>query len=140
MSNIFGGNGSGSGSGSASAWFMNSSGLAISNTSVNFYTGVASNTGSINENSRRTPSPVSGTITAIYVNAIVNASTVATTFTVRVNGVSSTVVASVPALTTGVFSDTAHSVAISAGDLISFQASISATGTIQGSISVKVVQ
>lgn len=80
--------------------------------------------------------PIAGTFKNLYVNAITNANTDNGTFTLRVNGASTSVVATVNALTTGIFSDTTHTAAVNAGDLVNLSISKATTGTITGSWSI----
>ncbi len=80
-------------------------------------------------------SPAAATISFMYVNVTANASTVDTTVTLYKNGAPTALVATVTALTTGVFSDITHSVSIAAADLIQFFSSSAATGTVTGNVS-----
>lgn len=83
--------------------------------------------------------PIAGTISHLYVYAASNPSTINCTFTLNKNSANTALVATVTALTTGVFSDTTHSVSVAAGDLIQFECSAAATNGIQGSIVAKFV-
>ena len=85
------------------------------------------------------PMPLAGTVSNLYVNVTANASTTNITVTVRKNGVNTAIVATVTALTTGAFTDTTHSVAFAAGDLISYAISASTVGVVVGSIGLKLV-
>ena len=83
--------------------------------------------------------PLNGTFSNLYVNIDTNANSVNGTVTVNRNGSNTSIVATVTALTTGVFSDTSHSQAFSAGDTIQFEMSQATTGTFAGTISLKFV-
>lgn len=78
--------------------------------------------------------PSSGSISNMYVWVSANLSTSAITVTLNVNGSNSSLTVSVPALTTGTFSDTTHSVSVSAGDKIQWEISASLIGIMTGSI------
>lgn len=82
------------------------------------------------------PMAHAGTISNLYVNVVSNASTADTTVTVNKNGVNTAIVATITASTTGIFSDTTHSVSFAAGDLIQFELSQATTGNVEGAISV----
>lgn len=82
--------------------------------------------------------PCAATLSNLYVYAETNASTTNCTTTLYVNGSTTALVVTVTALTTGVFSDTTHSVSVSAGDLICWQLNAATTGAIGGSISMKI--
>lgn len=72
----------------------------------------------------------------IYISA--NTSTTDTTVTLNVNSVNTPLIVTIPAGTTGIFSDTTHIVNVNQGDLIQFEASISggvATST-EGTVTV----
>lgn len=83
--------------------------------------------------------PLNGTVKNLYVNVDTNANTDPGTVTVNKNGVNTTLVATITATTTGVFSDTngAHEVTYAAGDTIQFELSQAATGNTSGSVSVQ---
>ncbi len=80
--------------------------------------------------------PVACTFKNLYANITTNGSTTDTTITLRVNGASSALVATATASTTGVFSDTTHSVSVNAGDLVSIEIGSSTTSTVQGNWSL----
>ena len=71
--------------------------------------------------------PYAGTISKLYVNVSANTSTTNTTVTVNKNSSNSAVVATITALTTGIFSDATHSVSVAAGDLIQWELSAAAS-------------
>jgi hypothetical protein len=78
--------------------------------------------------------PIAGTLSNLYVNVISNASTSNDTFTLYKNNSATSLVVTITALTTGVFSDTTHSVAVVAGDLICFNSSQSTTANWSGQV------
>ena len=81
-----------------------------------------------------------GTISKLYVNIDANTSTIGVTVTVNKNSVNTALAVTIPALTAGTFSDLVDSVTVAAGDLLQFQVSGSATGTLtNGSVSVTFV-
>lgn len=80
--------------------------------------------------------PISITCLNLYVNVAANASTTTVTITLNKNSVNTSVVVSIPALTTGTFSDTTHSVTFAAGDLLQWEMAASTTGNITGSITM----
>lgn len=80
--------------------------------------------------------PVNGTINNLYVNCTANTSTVDVTITVNKNSVNTAISVTVPAGTTGLFSDLVNTESFSAGDLIQFETSQSTTGVPSGSIMV----
>jgi hypothetical protein len=82
-------------------------------------------------------SPLAGTFSNLYFNCTSNASTTNVTITLIKNGSATSLVATITALTTGVFSDTTHSVSVSAGDLLNYSLSQGATGVAAGYFSVK---
>jgi len=92
-----------------------------------------------NQSAAELVSPVSGVLSKMYVRATSNASTTNTTFTLNINGANTAVVVTVTALTTGSFSDLTHSVAVSQGDLIQWESQATTTGSIVGTISMKLV-
>lgn len=81
------------------------------------------------------PMPLTGTFSKLYVWVFGNASTVDVTLILNVNSVNSPLMVTIPATMTGTFSDTTHSQAVVAGDLIQFEGSQSATGQVSGMIS-----
>lgn len=83
--------------------------------------------------------PYACTASNLYVNVFANASTTGTTVTLRKNGVSQALQATITATTTGVFSDTnaAHNVSISAGDTIDWDLSQATTGGVTGTITMQ---
>lgn len=83
--------------------------------------------------------PLNGTFSNLYVNIDTNSNTASGTVTVNHNGTNTTLVATVTASTTGIFSDTSHSFSVSQGDRVQFEISQGTTGTAAGSISVKFV-
>lgn len=83
--------------------------------------------------------PVSGTVSAMYVEVYANTSTTSVTVTLNVNGSNSSLVATVPGLNTGFYSDLTHSVAVSAGDTVQFEVQSSTVGALAGTVSVKFV-
>lgn len=80
--------------------------------------------------------PVAGTISKLYVNVAANTSTTNTTLTAYVNSVATGVTVTITALTTGVFSDTVNTAAVSAGDLIQWVGSAATVGTVSGTASM----
>lgn len=62
--------------------------------------------------------PFAATISNLYVNVTGNSSSSGTTSTITINNVSSALTVTIPAGTTGVFSDTTHSVMVSAGNTL----------------------
>lgn len=69
--------------------------------------------------------PTAGTISNLYINVSSSGASSSMPFTLRVNGSNSALVATVSAASTGVFSDTTHSVSVVAGDLVSVRATVS---------------
>ena len=85
--------------------------------------------------------PAAGTIDNYYVYVPTTNTTASVTFKVNKNGANTTMSITVPALTTGNFSDLVNSFTVVAGDLLGFEASASTGGTIQnGSVAVRFVQ
>lgn len=82
--------------------------------------------------------PTAGTLSNLYVNISANASTTSFTVTLNKNGSTTALVATCTGLTTGVFSDTTHSVTCLAGDLITFQTQSTSVGVGSGCISMKI--
>lgn len=72
--------------------------------------------------------PRAGTFSNLYVDVGSNESTTSVTCTLYINGAPTALVATIPALTIGLFSDTTHSVAVNAGDQMYWQFSQSTTG------------
>lgn len=126
--------GGGSGSGSGIIGF---SSLQMNLTSGLGYTSFWDNTAtaSSSEPGTEVPVPSNGTISRLYVDIFTNANTAAGTYTLYVNGAPTSLVATVPASTTGIFSDTTHSVNVSAGDEINIVASQATAGVTLGSLS-----
>ena len=84
------------------------------------------------------PMPFDATLSNLYVNIRSNASTTNDTITLLVNGVATAITVTATALTTGVISDTSNSVSVSAGGLVSFEVSQSATGIMTMGITLQV--
>jgi hypothetical protein len=76
--------------------------------------------------------PYNCTISNLYVYVSTNGNTASGTITLYHNDSSTTLQATVTASTTGTFSDTTHSISISAGDSISFLASQATTAGTTG--------
>lgn len=83
------------------------------------------------------PVPMNGTIDHMYVLTNNNSNSINGTYTLNVNNGNTALVATVTGNSTGTFSDTTHTVSVSAGDLIVIQASSATTGTTIGSITVR---
>ena len=79
-------------------------------------------------------SPSAANINNLYVYVSANSSA-AITVTLNVNGVNTALTVSIPGGSTGNFSDTTHTVAVNAGDLIAFQTSPSTGFGVQGNFS-----
>lgn len=79
--------------------------------------------------------PVAGTISNLYVYVYTNTNTASGTVTVNQNGANTAIVATITALSTGQFSDTADSQLFSAGDLLQFEMSQSTVGATDAVIS-----
>lgn len=79
--------------------------------------------------------PVAGTISNLYVYVYTNTNTAPGTVTVNQNGANTAIVATITALSTGQFSDTADSQLFSAGDLLQFEMSQSTVGATDAVIS-----
>jgi hypothetical protein len=77
-----------------------------------------------------------GSFTDMFVYVSANTSTTDTTVTLNLNSVNTSLVVTIPAGMTGVFSDTTHSVSVNQGDLIQFEGSQSTVGTVDGVITV----
>lgn len=129
----------GGGSGSGSALGTGSTGgvTAINQTGGIVWTAPFGSTATGNQSQQQFIMPVSGTLSNLYIYVETNASTTTNTITVNKNSVNSTIVASIPALTTGNFSDTTHSLSVIAGDLIQFEGSEATTGNVVGVISIE---
>jgi hypothetical protein len=80
--------------------------------------------------------PYAGTISNLYFNCSSNSSTTNNTITLYKNGSSTSLVVTTTALTTGLYSDTTHSVAVAAGDHMQWVGSASTTGYIDGQITM----
>ncbi len=115
------------------------SGGNLSSAGVVDYRAPSDNGLSTTESLIQIPIPAACTLSNLYVNVTANASTTDITVTVRKNGVSTAIVATITALTTGAFVDTTHSATFAAGDLISYQISASTVGVVVGSIGLKLV-
>jgi len=83
--------------------------------------------------------PTAGTISDMYVYVATNADTANYTVTLNKNSVNTTLVVTVTALTTGVFSDLVHSVAYAAGDLLQWESSQATTSDSGGVVSMQFV-
>lgn len=80
--------------------------------------------------------PYGGTLSNLYANIDINASTTNVAITLYKNGVASALTTTVTATTTGVYSDLVHTVSVNAGDTIAWFVQQSTTGNISGSISM----
>jgi hypothetical protein len=81
-----------------------------------------------NQNTAQYSMPVGGIINNAYVNVGVNNSTIDVTITLNKNGSNTPLVITIPALTTGTFSDLIHSVSVVTGDKIQFEYSTISAG------------
>lgn len=81
--------------------------------------------------------PLAGTFSNMYVFVATNASTSDVTFTLRINGVSTSLAVTVTALTTGLFSNTVNTATITTGDAVQMLCQQATTGNISGSISMQ---
>lgn len=82
-------------------------------------------------------SPISGTFSNMYIYVALNGSTTNVTFTLMVNGSTTSLSITVPAATTGLFSNTVNTAAISAGQTVQMFCQQSTTDRISGSISMR---
>lgn len=82
----------------------------------------------------QTPIPYDATVSSLYVYVTANLSTDPVTVEINVNGTNTGIIATIPALTTGTFTDLANSAAISAGDEVQFEVSTGVTGIVTGVI------
>jgi hypothetical protein len=80
--------------------------------------------------------PVSGTLSNMYVYITQNNSTTNIAVTMMVNGSASAITVTVPATSTGLFSDTTHTAAITAGQSTQLKVQQATTGNIYGSVSL----
>lgn len=85
------------------------------------------------------PSPITGIAEDMYINAYTNTSTAPVTYTLYVNSAPTALVVTVPASTTGVFSDITHTVAIAAGNLLMWQISQASGGGVGAAISMAII-
>lgn len=84
------------------------------------------------------PMPRAGTFQNAYINVYNNSATSGSVnFTLTVNGSAAAVTIAVGAGSTGTFSDTTHTVSVSAGDLVCWQTSPATGGTVNGYIAVE---
>lgn len=81
--------------------------------------------------------PAAGTISNLYVNVGSNSSTANVTVTLNKNGSNTSTVATITALTTGVFTDLTHSFTVVPGDTIQFESSATTAGPVIGTISAE---
>ena len=95
---------------------------------------------SIPQSNNQTIAPAAGLLQNLYVNIATNTSTTNTRVTFNVNGVNTPLFVTIPALTTGVFSNTVDQVSFNQGDLIQFEAGPSVGGTTVGNISADFVE
>lgn len=114
--------------------------------SINLASGITwsalfqSQVGSSLQASSNTVVPLSGTFSNLFVLVTANNAANINTLTVNKNNVNTSIQVTIPAGTTGVFSDTTHSVAFAQGDLIQFEASQSSAGTeVSGQVSMRLV-
>jgi trimeric autotransporter adhesin len=128
-----------SSSGGGSALGTGSTGgvTSINQTGQIVWTAPFGSTASTAQSNQQFIMPVAGTLSNLYVYVISNGSTTNTTITVNKNSAHSAIVATITALTTGEFSDTVHSISVSAGDLIQFEGSQSTTGEVAGVIGIE---
>jgi hypothetical protein len=80
--------------------------------------------------------PIAVTALNLFVYVTSNASTSPLTVTLNVNGSNTALVATIPAGTTGAFSDTTHTVSVSQGQIIQWEISAAVTGQVFGTISM----
>lgn len=71
--------------------------------------------------------PTSGVLKNLYVNCENNPSTIDFTVTLNVNSGNTALTTTIPALTTGEFTDLTHSVSVAQGDLLQFEITTAAT-------------
>ncbi len=108
----------------------------ISSSASIFYSPLTQNTTNATESAVQQVMPIAATIKNLYLNCNSNSNTGVFTVTLRVNGASSSLVVTVPASTTGVFSDTTHTVSVNAGDLVNLELSQATTGSNRGAWSM----
>jgi len=89
---------------------------------------------SLTKASAQTPIPYAATMSNLYVYVTGNLSTGAVTVKVNVNGVNSALSVTIPALTTGTFTNTTNSISISQGDQVQFEVSTALVGIVTGVI------
>lgn len=83
--------------------------------------------------------PYNCTAQNLYAVISANSSTANLTLKLRQNGNDTTLTTTITASSAGTFSDTSHSVSLSAGDLINFSISQATTGNATGSITMQLV-
>jgi hypothetical protein len=81
--------------------------------------------------------PLTGTFSNMYVYISQNLSTTDVTFNLITNGINSLIAVTVPAGTTGLFSDTTHSIGITAAQTVQMFCQQATTGNVYGSISIQ---
>lgn len=113
--------------------------VILNNTGSITYTGLYSNTDSTTIATVESVIPMNGTLSNMYVDVGANANTSSGTITLNINGVNTALQVTIPALTTGVFSDLINSVNVNAGDLIVFEKSQATVGTSIGTMNIKFV-
>lgn len=105
--------------------------IGADGTNVNFalagYNGIGAT-----ENDRQTIAPVACTLQKFYVRVTANTYGSNSTFTIRKNEASTSIVATVTASTTGTFSDTSNTAAVAAGDRLGVLFAGGATVTYNG--------
>lgn len=82
-------------------------------------------------------SPNSGTMSNMYVFISQNNSTTSVAVTIMINGSASSLTVTIPATTTGTFSDTTHAPTIVAGQSTQLRVQQATTGNIYGSVALK---
>ncbi len=118
---------------------LGTSGTALTLTSLvgTGWIGINSPSLTLTKASAQFPVPCAGQISRLYVYVTGNLSTSSVNVRLNVNGTNSSLVISIPALTTGTFTDVTHLVNVAAGDQIQFEVSSSSIGIITGIISMQ---
>lgn len=110
--------------------FANNSGFSPGFTS---YLSIMGALAPANEGLANQLAPAAGTISKLYIKANGNTLDSATTVTLRKNGASTSLTATITAGSTSVFSDLSNTVSVAAGDVLAWQLTIAAgTGTLTG--------
>lgn len=108
--------------------------LSIAALAGTCWLGINASALSLTKAAAQTPIPYAATVSSLYVYVTGNLSTNAVTVKINVNGTNSGIIATIPALTTGTFTDLTHSASVSAGDQLQFEVSAGLIGIVTGVI------